>query len=115
VLRLQPGQSNYSGWLYCLAEPGLVRYAEQLGQEIPEQQVTSRLNMLQVVADEPSNGSNRKVPLELRSEFANQPGELLFEGEFMPQAATIKTTHGEELLSVWMQGKFTERVLALIG
>ncbi len=33
----------------------------------------------------------------------------------MPQAATIKTAPGEELLSIWMQGKFTERVLALIG
>lgn len=115
VLRLQPDQFNHSGWLYCLAEPGLVRYAEQLGQEIPEQQVMSRLNMLQVVPGEPSNSSKRKVPSELRNEFAKQPGELLFKGEFMPQAATIKTTPREELLSVWMQGKFTERVLALIG
>jgi hypothetical protein len=75
----------------------------------------STLNMIQVVADELSNRPNRKLPVEQRSEFAKQSDELLFEGKFMPQAATIKTAPGEELLSVWMQGKFTERVLALIG
>ncbi len=115
VLRRQPEQTNNSGWLYCLAEPGLVRYAEQLGQEIPEQQVTSRLNMLQVVSGEPPNGLNRKLPLELRSDSSKESGELLFNGEFLNQTANIKTMRGEELLSVWMQGKFTERVLALIG
>ena len=75
----------------------------------------SRLNMLQVAADATSSGTNRKGPVDLPSEFAKQSDELLFEGEFMPQAATIKIAPGEELLSVWMQGKFTERVLALIG
>ncbi len=115
VLRLQPDQSNHTGWLYCLAEPGLVRYAEQSGagntgtasNEQIEHAPSSGGCTIQRYK---SQGTSRSA-----SEFAKQSDELLLEGEFMPQAATIKTTPGEELLSVWMQGKFTERVLALIG
>jgi len=47
VLQLLPNIFNNSGWLHCLAQPNLTRYTEQLALEIPEQQVTTRLNMNQ--------------------------------------------------------------------
>jgi hypothetical protein len=34
---------------------------------------------------------------------------------FQPHTTNTAGINDEELLSVWMQGKFTERVLALIG
>lgn len=115
VLRRQSDVLNNSGWLYCLAEPGLIRYAEQLEQEIPEQQVTSRLNMNSDLTSASSPTTNGQVLSGLSNAKSAEPSEVLLEGMFQPQTAKIGKAHDEELLSVWMQGKFTERVLALIG
>ncbi len=115
VLRLQAGLQNRSGWLYCLAEPGLTRYAEQLDEEIPDQQVTSRLLM-----DTPAVDTDRHKDATVRATL-NRSEDLLgqqtlsFDGEFWPKTPQLNNAAGEQLLSVWMQGKFTERVLALIG
>lgn len=115
VLRLQAGLQNRSGWLYCLAEPGLTQYAEQLEQEIPDQQVTSRLRIdTKVVGIDTNRAASARAPLNRGEDFNSQQA-LSFNGEFWPTTPPLKNATGEELLSVWMQGKFTERVLALIG
>jgi len=114
VLRKQSDTDNDSGWLYCLAEPGLIKYAEQLEKEIPEQQITSRLHIPPLSTGLITKRNSARQQNLLRT-TSNEPCELILEGKFRSQSAESETIPMEELLSVWMQGKFTERVLALIG
>lgn len=115
VLRRQFNACNNSGWLYCLAEPGLTKYSEQLAQEIPEQHITRRLNMNNEIVSRSPVNALKPIPARRHGEDTKEHIELLLEGQFLPQAANVMSASGEELLSVWMQGKFTERVLAMIG
>jgi superfamily II DNA or RNA helicase len=115
VLRLLPNMLNNSGWLYCLAEPNLTRYAEQLELEIPEQQVTTRLNMNSEIAGSKSSNTYGQASRGQRGGKEKKQSELLLEGMFQPHTTNTAGINDQELLSVWMQGKFTERVLALIG
>jgi superfamily II DNA or RNA helicase len=115
VLRLQPNILNDSGWLYCLAEPGLIMFAEQLEKEIPEQKLISRLNMNSDLTSKlPANSKEKRVRGFRNSKFSGG-GEVLIEGSFRTPTKHTGNIQDQELLSVWMQGKFTERVLALIG
>lgn len=115
VLRLQPNILNDSGWLYCLAEPGLTMYAEQLEKEIPEQKLISRVNMNSDLASKLPTKKNEKRARSSSNSKLPGSSEVLLEGLFRTPTKSTGMIHDQELLSVWMQGKFTERVLALIG
>jgi superfamily II DNA or RNA helicase len=115
VLRLQPNILNNSGWLYCLAEPGLTMYAEQLEREIPEQKLISRVKMNSELTSPLPTKKDEKQERGLRNSKSAGSSEVLLEGNFQPSTTCTGNTNDQELLSVWMKGKFTERVLALIG